>query len=190
MQYSSILVSINARFLSIFGHLNEEPIWVAQFLLLRRFEEGFGLLDQTCTLVVVRLFLDPHDISVSCRDFCDENVHHDHEHDHGGEEEEEFCGDRHSSQFPLHVEFSQAEQELFFDIVNEIFLAAVIHDEEGAAECGQDDEVEQKERLHIHRDFQEHVHKETSLAEDAQEVEHLDPHEETGKTLHHDVVFG
>ena len=106
MQYSSILVSINARFLSIFGHLNEEPIWVAQFLLLRRFEEGFGLLDQTCTLVVVRLFLDLHDHRVSCGDFCDEDVHHDHEHDHGGEEEEEFCGDRHSSQFPLHVEFS------------------------------------------------------------------------------------
>ena len=92
------------------------------------------MLDQACTLEVVRLLLDLHDILVSFGDFSNEDVHHDHEHDHGSEEEEEFCGDRHSGRLPLHVEFSQTEQVLLFEIVDEIFLIAVIHDEEGAAE--------------------------------------------------------
>ena len=92
------------------------------------------MLDQACPLEVVRLLLDLHDILVSFRDFSNEDVHHDHEHDHGSEEEEEFCGDWHSGLVPLHVEFSQAEQVLLFEIVDEIFLTAVCHDEEGAAE--------------------------------------------------------
>ena len=36
-------------------------------------------------------------------------------------------------------------------------------------------------------DIQEHVHEETSLAENAQEVEYLDPHPETGARLHREA---
>ena len=186
---SSFLVSHIGVILTIFGSLDEEPIRLAHFLLLGRAQERLDLLDQASTLVVVRLLLLFHDILVSLRDFGDEDIHHNDEHDQGSEEEEEFCGSRHSGQIPLHVEFSQAEQVLLFEIVNEIFLMAVCHDEEGAAECGKNDEVEQKERPHIQRDFHEHIDKETSRAEDAQEVEDLDPHEEAGNSLQRDSEF-
>ena len=63
------------------------------------------------------------------------------------------------------------------------------HDEEWAAECAENEEVEQKERLDIFCGFHEQVHEETSLAEDAQKVEYLDPHEETGNSLHRDAEF-
>ena len=60
----------------------------------------------------------------------------------------------------------------------------MIHDEEAASECAEDEEVEEEECLDLLRDLQEHVHKEASLAEDAEEVEYLEPHEEASNSLH------
>ena len=91
---------------------------------------------------------------------------------------------------PVHVEFAKAEQILFLYIVKEISFTFFSHDEERAAKWCKDKEVEQEECSDILGDLHEHVHKEASLAEDAQEVEQFDPHEETGHSLHCNAVFG
>ena len=58
------------------------------------------------------------------------------------------------------------------------------HDEEGAAEGEQDEHIEDEECERLLDNLEEHVDEESCLAENAKEVEDLDPHEKAGYWLH------
>ena len=127
--------------------LDKVPIRMASLLSFRYRDELLNVRDQVGTLEVIGLLRGLNDVFVGCRDDGNEEVHHDNEHDQSRDQEEQLHHSGHSIVVPLHVELSQAQQVRVVEVVEDAASLARRHDEVGAAEGAQNEDVEQEERL-------------------------------------------